>query len=292
VSPIAQRALVAWPLMAAQMLVFGSAAFELAIAPADAGDRRLQMAFTPWWRVLSLVVLALSPLGLLVATSNMAGVALGKAFPLLTEVMAETHIGRMWAWRLGVAVLLVIAAWVPAQWLIRTTAIFALTAVLLLLGSLSSHAIDKGATAVAIYLLHEMATGLWIGALLGLRLGFARSNRDDRWVQRTAPRVSRVAWWCVAVLAATGIYNAYDALGLSLDHLLYSAYGRILLFKVALFGMALGIAGYNRYRLVPAVEDARARGLLLRNVTVETVLLVGVLGVAALLANTPPAHHH
>jgi hypothetical protein len=36
VSPITQRALVAWPLLVAQMLIFGSAAFALAIAPARA----------------------------------------------------------------------------------------------------------------------------------------------------------------------------------------------------------------------------------------------------------------
>jgi hypothetical protein len=126
----------------------------------------------------------------------------------------------------------------------------------------------------------------------GLWLGFAATNLGDRWVVRTAPRVSRVAGWSVAVVVFTGLYNAHDALGLNLYHLLYSAYGRTLLFKVALFGVVLGIGGYNRYRLVPAVEDDRARAVLLRNVTVETVFLVGVLGIAALLANTPPAHRH
>lgn len=283
---------MAWPLLVSEMLIFGTAAFALVIAPAEQRERRgLQEAFVPWWRGLSLAVVAISPLGLLIETSAMADVPLARAFPLLGEVMSETHVGRMWAWRLSIALLLAAAAWLPGRQPVRKTAMFCIAAGLLVLGSLSSHAIDKGAPAVAIYFLHEAAAGLWIGALLGLCLGCGQANLDDRWVQRTAPRVSRAAGWSVAVLVLTGVYSAYAALGLNLDHLLYSAYGRILLIKLWLFAVVLGIGGYNRYRLVPAVEDARARTLLLRSVTAEVVLMVGVLGVAALLANTPPVHH-
>jgi hypothetical protein len=48
--------------------------------------------------------------------------------------------------------------------------------------------------------------------------------------------------------------------------------------------------------LVPNVGEATARDALLRNVRVESViLLLAVVGMATLLANTPPAHgmgHH
>jgi putative copper export protein len=53
------------------------------------------------------------------------------------------------------------------------------------------------------------------------------------------------------------------------------------------FLVVFSIGGYNRYRLVPAVEDSSPRALLLGNVTVESVVLVGVLGVAALLIRRP-----
>lgn len=291
-SPSGERALVAWPLLASQTLIFGTAAFALVIAPADAGERRaLQAAFVPWWRALSLVVLALSPLGLLVEASAMAAVPLAKAFPLLGEVMSETHVGRMWACRLSLAVLLATAAWMPARRPIRQTAVFCIAAGLLVLGSLSSHAIDHGASAVEVYFLHQAAAGIWMGSLFGLCLGFSRANLGGRWVERTARRVSCVAGWSVGVLVLSGLCTAYNALGLNLDHLLYSTYGRTLLIKVWLFLVILGIGGYNRYRLVPAVDDARMRTLLLRSITIETVLMVAVLGFAALLANAPPAHH-
>lgn len=287
-----RQALVAWPILMTQLFAFGTAAFTLIIAPPDPHARRkLEIALAPWWRGLSLALVILSPLGLLVEASNMAGVSLGKALALLPEVLSETHVGRMWAWRLGFVLLFVAAGWAPLRTNRRSVAILVVSAALLLLGGLSSHAIDHGAQAVAIYVVHEAAAALWVGALAGLWLGYARVSPSDRWVERAAPRVSRVAGWCVALVVLTGLYNAYDALGVSLGDLLYSAYGRTLLLKVALFGVVLALGGFNRYRLVPRLEQARTRALLLRNVTVEAALLVGVLGIAALLANTAPAHH-
>jgi putative copper export protein len=72
--------------------------------------------------------------------------------------------------------------------------------------------------------------------------------------------------------------------------LLFSIYGRTLIIKVSIFAGVVVIGAYNRYRLVPAAASAVPRRLLLRNVTVESGLLIGLLGLAALLANTPPPH--
>jgi putative copper export protein len=290
VNPIVERALVAWPLIAAEILTFGMAVFVIVIAPADAVERRrLEMAFAPWWRALSLLILFLSPLGLLLAASEMAGVPLQKTFPLLAEVMGETHVGRMWAWRLGFAVLLVVLSW-AGEGFPQRIGVVTLTAALLLLESFSSHAIDKGVAAIVSFFLHEVAAAVWIGSLLGLWAGSLRIKPDVRWVETASRRVSLTAGYAVAVLAVTGLYNAYTTMNLSLDHFTYTTYGRTLLLKLALFAVVVSIGGYNRYRLVPAVGDASARRGLLRNVTVESVLLIGVLGLAALLANTPPPH--
>ena len=54
--------------------------------------------------------------------------------------------------------------------------------------------------------------------------------------------------------------------------------------------LVIGVGGYNRYRLVAAVATASARTALLLNVAVECFFLTGVLGLAALLANTSPPH--
>ena len=91
-------------------------------------------------------------------------------------------------------------------------------------------------------------------------------------------------------LVLSGVYSASKTLGLNLNHLVYSPYGQILIAKVMVGILIVGLGGYNRYRLIPAAPSPSARTALLRNVAVECILLVGVLGFAALLANTPPPH--
>ena len=147
--------------------------------------------------------------------------------------------------------------------------------------------------AVAVYVVHEIAAGLWIGALLGLWILARRRKAPERWVEAAAQRVSQLAAWCVLALVLTGAYSAYATLGLNLSQLLFSTYGRTLFAKGVVFGIVLALGAYNRYRLVLEVKTSMAREALLRNVGVESlILLVGVLALASLLANTPPAHNH
>jgi putative copper export protein len=198
------------------------------------------------------------------------------AIPLIPEVMLHTHSGRLWLWRLPASGALLIVAWIPRIGLAFPGA---LAAVLLLLQSLASHAIDKGGVAVTVYFIHEVAASLWIGSLLGLCLGAAA-------IDELAPRVSILAGWCVAILALSGLYSSFVALGLNWDHLFYSIYGRTLITKLALASLAVGIGGYNRYRLLPASSQDR----LIRNAAAECLILTAVFWLAASLANTPPPH--
>ena len=290
-SPIAERALIEWPIVTGEVFVFGTAAFSLLITPGNSTERgKLQFALIPLSRVLSLIILLLSPLGLLIAASEMADLPLQKALPVLGAVLTETHAGRMWAWRLGLAIALVVIVWLAAKWSFRQAAIFIVTGGLLFCESLSSHAIDKGAPVIAVYFIHEIAAALWVGALLSLWFGFARGHLGDQWNQRAVQRVSQTAGYAVGLLILSGIFNAYEAIGLNAGRLLYTLYGRTLLTKLGLFVIVLGIGAYNRYRLVPAAASAGSRRVLLRNVSIESVLLIGVLGLAALLGNTPPPH--
>ena len=108
----------------------------------------------------------------------------------------------------------------------------------------------------------------------------------------TTDRATRlgVAGWTVAILILSGMYTAYYSLGADSHRLIDSAYGRTLVDKVCAAMLVLLIGAYNRYWVMPAVSQASAQESLLRNVGVESLLLIGVLGLAALLANTPPAH--
>lgn len=292
--PLYGRALLEWPLVLAMLTVFGTGAFALFCAPSDdAHSEAAASALSPLWRGLAVVAVLLAPLVLLDITAAMAAVPWGKAIPLLPTVMTDTHVGRVWAGFLPATGLLLAGAFLPQRHSVRPIILFALAMPLLLLNALSSHATDKGLLAVAVYFIHESAAGLWLGALLGLWVVARRGQASERWVADAARRVSHLAAWCVLAVVLTGAYTAYDALGVNLSQLLFSAYGRTLIAKVIIFGIVLALGIYNRYWLVPEVKAPMSREALLRNVGVESlILLVGVLALASLLANTPPAHNH
>ncbi|MGH7877923.1 MAG: copper resistance D family protein [Candidatus Binataceae bacterium] len=231
-----------------------------------------------------------SPLLFVQITAGMAGTNWWNAIPLAPQVLRETHAGAVWQWRLPIVILVAAMPWPVLDRARSARLLLYASAALLLCESLTSHAIDRGGVAVAIYFTHQMAAAVWIGAILGLWLGARHAHLSDSWVERTAPWVSRLAGWTVAVLLLSGIYTAYHALMGDPALLMYAAYGRVLLIKIGAASIVLLIGAYNRFMLMPELAAANARRALLRDVAVESILLFGVIGIAALLANTPPAH--
>jgi copper resistance protein D len=286
---IGERALAAWPLLAAETLIFGTAAFALLLA-SDTQSEEMACALTPLWRGLALMAVVFSPLVLLVGAANMGDLSLPGALPLVPEVIRETHFGHVWSWSFPLTLALPAIAWTRGRGRLKTTALALVACTMLLLGSFSSHAIDRGTIAVAIYFIHEVAAALWTGAVLGLWIGAVPGKLGPAWVLRTAPRVSGVAGWTVTILVVSGLYTAYHSLGADPHRLIDAAYGRVLVDKVCAAMLVLLIGAYNRYWLMPAVSEPSTQRTLLRNVSIESVLLIGVLGLAALLANTPPIH--
>lgn len=285
------RALLVWPLVVSLVTIFGTASFVLLSAGERISNfRAVAPSLLTLWRTLAAVIFLLSPLVLLNITADMAGVSWTSALSFAPQVLAETHAGSVFKWFLPVALLLLLSACIPLPQSIRTTMLSLLAGVLLLLQALLSHAIDKGALAVAVYFLHELAVGLWVGALLAFWMVTRYGNPPDIWVERAARRVSKLAFWSVIALVISGTYTAYNGLGFDLYRLVFSAYGRTLITKVTVFAGVLAIGAYNRYWLVPKVAEPTARDALLRNVGIESViLLLAVVGLASLLANTPPA---
>ena len=281
----------AWPLVASQVLIFGTAGFALLAAPSEVVDGdRSSRSMAALWRVLALIVLVVSPLRLLSVGAGMADSTLREVIPVMPQIMRETFAGRVWTWRLATALLLALVAWIPAPGRLATTLVFAVSAVLLAFQSVTSHAIDKGAFALTVHWAHQAAAGMWIGALVSLLIGATYGHVSAEWLRSATSRVSTIAGWSVAALIVTGAIRAWDSLGLRLDLLVNSIYGRTLLWKVGTAATVILIGGYNRYRLVGTVGESSARATLIRNVAVECVLLAVVLGWSVVLANTPPPH--
>jgi putative copper export protein len=281
----------AWPLVASQLLIFGTSGFVLMAAPHGVADGdRWSRSMAALWRVLALILLVVSPLRLLSVGAGMADSTLKEVIPMMPQIMRETFAGRVWTWRLATALLLALVAWIPAPGRLTTTLVFAVSAVLLAFQSVTSHAVDKGAFAIAVHWVHQAAAGMWIGALVSLLIGATYGHVSAEWLRSATSRVSTIAGWSVAALIVTGAIRAWDSLGLRLDLLVNSIYGRTLLWKVGTAATVILIGGYNRYRLVGSVGESSARAALIRNVAVECASLAVVLGWSVVLANTPPPH--
>ena len=283
--------ILAWPLVGSQLLIFGTTAFALFAAPRDivAGDVS-RRSLTVLWRVLALIVLVMSPLRLLSIGAGMADSTFREVLPSMPQIMRETFAGRVWTWRLATALLLALVAWIPASGRLLTALMFVISAALLGFQSVTSHAVDKGVFAISIHFAHQVAAGMWIGALVSLLIGATYAHAETDWLRSATLRVSTIAGWSVAALIVTGLIRAWEALGLQLDLLLNSIYGRTLMWKVGTAATVILIGGYNRYRLVGSVGESSARAALIRNVAVECALLAVVLGWSVVLANEPPPH--
>ena len=292
--PLYGRALLEWPFTLALLTIFGTAAFALAARRlSGVALESMVAAMLPAWRAMALAIVLISPLLMVSITAEMAAVSWSDAIPVVPQVVTQTHAGDVWRWSLPAGVLLLIAAIAPISSNARVWIIAGLSGLLMLMEAMLSHAADKGGIAVLVYLVHETAAATWMGALFGFWMVVRRAQTTPAWTARAAQLVSTTAAWSVAAIVLSGCYTAYQGLGLSLDRLLFSSYGRTLLIKVVAFGAVLSTGAYNRERLLPDATDLVSQKMLLRNVGVESLLLgTAVVGLACLLANTPPAPGH
>ena len=283
-----------WPLMVAAAAIFGTAAFALILRRIDeARAREVAAAMIPAWRAMAAVAALAAPLVIVEMTAEMAATGWRDALGMVPQVLVDTHAGRQWAGISAASLILLAITILPVGESVRPHLVLLAAAFILIRQAAAGHAIDHGRAAVAIYFIHEAAAGLWIGALAGFRVAMRTEAGDGKFGMRAARAVSSIAASSVAAIVLTGAVSAWIQIGLNIDRLLFSTYGRTLMVKVVAFGAAISIGAYNRERLVPAAADRGGRAALVRMVGAESVLLMGVvMALATLLANTPPASGH
>lgn len=110
--------------------------------------------------------------------------------------------------------------------------------------ALSEHASTGVQTWLAMPLdvLHLLAVAGWLGGLATLAVALYREPSVDR---AAVHRYSRLAFGCVVVLAATGLYQSWRQVG-TWTALTGTAYGRLLLVKVGLVVVLLGLGLASR----------------------------------------------
>jgi putative copper export protein/methionine-rich copper-binding protein CopC len=212
--------------------------------------------------------------------------------------MLTTSVGRALVWR-AVAVVVAGVAFVSARRSLQTahsrserTAM-----VIVLLAALSAVAVHveaghaaaaaagslEHAVRVAAQWLHFGGVGIWLGGLAALLVGIRGAPAAPK--AAAVRRFSTIAAVGLLVVLGTGIARSLDELS-SWDELTSTAYGRMVLVKIALFAAIAGCGAFNRWRGVPAAAtDLRP---LRRTARRELALAAAALTVAAVLGALPP----
>ncbi|PAX08911.1 copper homeostasis membrane protein CopD [Sphingomonas lenta] len=300
-----------WPLIGVRFALyatlsglFGLSAFSL--YGLKAGERADALALRPWLVGTGLLGLLFSGIALVLLAAAMAG---APAWPIDREaigmLLTGSAPGTAWEARMVALIVAVIAALIAAG---RTAplglVVLAAGIALATLAWTGHGAMDEGATGwvhLLADILHLLATGAWVGALLGLTLLVVRpAARVDvahlKLTHRALHGFGLVGTIVVGTIVVTGLVNGWLLVGAgNLPRLPTSLYGQLLLAKLALFGAMLGLASLNRFRLTPAFErslaarDHRAAlGALRRSLAIEASCAVTILALVAWLGMLEP----
>ena len=282
------------------------------IAELAAARRRLW----PWTFVAVAVLIVTSAIDLLARARIMSGGDLWQASAALPVVLTRTHFGEIWIARGAVLALLALTC-VSRSRPARTAALVLALAVALT-GSLTGHAADWGDRSFTVLVdwLHAVAATAWTGGLFALALTMrqARGAWSPELVGAVARRFSRLAAYCLLVVVASGVYNAWVQVP-TLASLGTTTYGVALLLKIGL-GLVLALLGaINRYLVLPGLGTGRGRRVgrlrrlgritlfgaattpgaaaarLSRFVGREALVAVAVFGCTAVLGESTPKSH-
>lgn len=247
------------------------------------------------------VLLAATLVQLFVHGPSTQGASLAHTFdrPLLAATLS-THEGHTLVARI---ILLAVIAALGEPLLRRAGTRGAITAAVLVLGlaatwSEISHAPSgtRVPLALAVTTLHVAAMAVWAGGLFTIAVLLSQNGSNSPGgtgpdLRATVARFSRLAMGSVAVLAVTGLYQAFREVG-SPDALTGTTYGRLLLVKASVFLLVMVVAVGTQARTqarTRARTQARGSRPLRRSVLLELAGVTTVLIVTVLLIGTPPA---
>lgn len=284
--------------------LFGLSAFSL--YGLRAHERSDALALRSWLVGSAMLSLLLSIGWLVLMASSMAGTPL---WPIDQEaiggLLTSSAVGAAWKLRVVALVVAAVAAMFAARRGLWLSLVMLASGIAIGTLPWTGHgAMDEGAGGwihLAADFLHLIASGAWVGALLGLLLLVSRpaAQVDASHLgltHRALHGFGTVGTIVVATVVVTGLVNAWMLVGISnVAALATTLYGQLLLAKLALFAAMLGLASLNRFRLTPAFEQSiasadhrAALGALRGSLAAETACVVVILGLVAWLGTLAP----
>lgn len=294
--PAPQKKWVAmrWVELVSMLVVLGAIGFRLAVLrrvggagvddASDAARRYAQPA------LVLLVIAALARLAAeLVAMHGASAYDAATVHATLTQ----TTWGRGWLVGMAGAFLAALGLALASRRMAAAWGIAALGGVLLALGAaLTGHAMatDRAWLAVPLDALHVLGAGTWLGGVTMLALvGIPCARRAaDGWeaVRRLVAAFNPLAIGMATLVVVTGLGSAWLRLG-AVAALWESAYGRMLLVKLAVVAIVAAVGFYNWRRVTPMLGDERGTTRMRRGASTEALCAAVVLAITAVLIMTP-----
>ncbi|MBH3407707.1 copper homeostasis membrane protein CopD [Pseudomonas glycinae] len=267
------------------LLLFGLALFGLYSVDAV-------LRFRPMLRGMALIGALLSVAGLVLMTRAMSGeTEFAALWPHLQMMVLETNLGLAWALRM--IALIAVVIW-PGLRLTSMAGAVALASL-----AWSGHGAMDNAWHLLSDILHLLAAGAWLGAMLALilmaRLDALCSEARVRSLADSVKRFEGVGAAIVLILSISGVANYLFIVGPTLSEILLGTYGILLAIKVVLFGGMLVLAALNRFHLGPLLEQSLRAGqhqvaanALRRSVALELMIALLIVGLVAWLGTLSP----
>jgi copper transport protein len=188
--------------------------------------------------------------------------------------------GRLEAARVIMAVL---ALWAVALARHAKIGLFLGACCLVVSGAIGHPAAIHPLLSIPSKIVHLLAGAIWLGGLIWL---VTVIHREDVDFPAEARRVSSTALVCVIAILLSGVLQTWLFLNTPGD-LIHSGYGRLALIKMAGLAVLIGLGAFNRFLLLPAVEDSSVRPALSRTVRQEIAIVIILIVVGGFLAYAP-----
>ncbi|RQS71646.1 copper resistance protein CopD [Burkholderia sp. Bp8963] len=287
-------AVIVGALLSSQWLARGASAWQ------DRVGRRLAVTL----RVAAIVSLLASMLSFWAHCALMGDSTLLEAGPAVWSMLVGTGFGHAWlvaaTFMLGIVILSFLRSGHEARF---PFAMWVALAGVALARSNGGHPVDSGLFSLPVWVdwLHLLAISAWVGLVLVTTYVVMPHLLDAPGSERRSSAsfvqsLSDAATYALVILFSTGAYNGWRGVNTPAN-LLVSTYGQVLLLKLALVLIAAVLGGHNRFfempKLMAALKSPSAAepdGLLRRFglvLHIESIVLAGVLMVAAVLVSSP-----
>ena len=273
-----------WIHFAAVFVLFGSPLFWLYAGRGSCfPTTRLLRAAAPVAAVSGLVWLA----GILANMTN--GFASVVDPETLRQFFTQTQFGPVALLRLALLASAVLVALSPRRHGGFLAAMGLIGALLLIDQAWLGHAAEGGAgfygaLLIAVYCVHVLAAGAWVGGLPPLLFALFEQRRlsPDEAREKTLEILSRystMAMVAVTLIVLSGAANAGFRVGFSFAWLFDADYGMVVAAKSGAVALMLALAFFNRFVAMPRLRAS---------VACELALGLAVLWIASVLGVTPP----